>query len=78
VTAEKHKIAGNAKMTAKDYDAAIAEYTHAIALDSSNPVFYSNRAAAYSSQGNHDMAVVDAEKAFQVDAKFVKAYHRLG
>ncbi|KAG8852335.1 hypothetical protein FRB91_006589 [Serendipita sp. 411] len=76
--AEAHKQAGNAKMSAKDYPAAIAEYTHAIALDPSNPVYYSNRAAAYSSSGDHNMAVADAEKAIEVDPKFVKAYHRLG
>jgi small glutamine-rich tetratricopeptide repeat-containing protein alpha len=76
--AEKHKVAGNAKMSAKDYATAIAEYTHAIALDSTNPVYYSNRAAAYSSSGDHASAVADAEKAIQVDPMFVKAYHRLG
>jgi small glutamine-rich tetratricopeptide repeat-containing protein alpha len=65
-------------MTAKDYPAAIEEYTQAISLDSTNPVFYSNRAAAYSSSGSHEMAVVDAEKAIEIDPKFVKAYHRLG
>jgi tetratricopeptide (TPR) repeat protein len=71
-------MSGNAKMTGKDYPAAIAEYTHAIALDSTNPVYYSNRAAAYSSANNHDMAVADAQRAIEVDPKFVKAYHRLG
>lgn len=76
--AEKHKLAGNAKMSAKDYATAIAEYTHAIALDPSSPVYYSNRAAAYSSTNDHASAVADAEKAIQVDQKFVKAYHRLG
>lgn len=65
-------------MTAKDYPAAIEDYTKAIALDPTNPVFYSNRAAAYSSSNNHELAIVDAEKAIQVDPKFVKAYHRLG
>ena len=76
--AEKHKLSGNAKMSAKDYATAIAEYTHAVALDPSNPVYYSNRAAAYSSINDHNSAVADAEKAIQVDPKFVKAYHRLG
>lgn len=76
--AEKHKMSGNAKMSGKDYESAIAEYSHAIALDPGNPVYYSNRAAAYSSSGKHDLAVADAEKAIEVDPTFVKAYHRLG
>lgn len=76
--AEKLKTAGNASMTRKDYAGAIAAYTQAIARDPTNPVYYSNRAAAYSSDGQHVQAVADAEKAIQVDKSFVKSYHRLG
>ncbi|KAH9949430.1 TPR-like protein [Amylocystis lapponica] len=76
--AEKLKADGNAKMTAKNFDAAIASYTAAIARDPTNAVFYSNRAAAHSSKGEHADAVFDAEKAIEVDPSFVKAYHRLG
>lgn len=80
-TAEKHKQAGNAQMSAKKYDEAIDSYSKAIELDPSTPVYYSNRAAAYSSKGDnlsHMSAVADAEKAIEVDPSFVKAYHRLG
>lgn len=76
--AEKAKQTGNAQMSTKDYDGAIESYDRAIALDPTNPVYYSNRAAAYSSKGDHLAAVGDAEKAISVDTKFVKAYHRLG
>jgi len=65
-------------MSAKQYDQAINSYSQAIALDSTNPVYYSNRAAAHSSKGDHLSAVGDAEKAITVDPSFVKAYHRLG
>lgn len=65
-------------MSNKDYDAAIESYNQAISSDPTNPVYYSNRAAAYSSKGDHLAAVGDAEKAISVDPKFVKAYHRLG
>ena len=78
VEAEKFKQAGNAQMSSKEYDAAIESYNKAVSLDSTNPVYYSNRAAAYSSKGDHLAAVGDAEKAISVDPKFVKAYHRLG
>ena len=37
-----------------------------------------NRAAAYSSVGDHQKAVEDAEQALEVDGSFVKAYSRLG
>lgn len=76
--AEKFKQEGNSQMSSKNYDAAIAAYDKAVALDATNPVFYSNRAAAHSSKGDHLSAVGDAEKAISVDPKFVKAYHRLG
>lgn len=76
--AEKHKQTGNTHMTAKKYDEAIDVYTKAIALDSANPVYYSNRAAAYASKGDHASAILDSEKAIEVDPKFVKAYSRLG
>jgi len=69
---------GNAQMSNKDYDAAIESYNKAITLDSSNPVYFSNRAAAHTNKGDHLSAVGDAEKAISVDPKFVKAYHRLG
>ena len=78
VQAEKFKQSGNAQMSSKDYDAAIGSYNKAVNLDPTNPVYYSNRAAAYSSKGDHLAAVRDAEKAISVDPHFIKAYHRLG
>lgn len=76
--AEKFKQSGNTLMSSKQYDKAIEAYTQAIASDPTNPIYYSNRAAAYSSKGDHLSAVGDAEKAIAVDPKFTKAYHRLG
>ena len=76
--AEKLKATGNSQMSAKKYDDAIKSYTEAIKLDPTNAVYYSNRAAAYSSKNEHSSAVLDAEKAIEVDPSFVKAYHRLG
>lgn len=65
-------------MTSKQYTSAIDKYTEAIAIDGRNPVYFSNRAAAYSSVGDHQKAVDDAEAALDVDGSFVKAYSRLG
>lgn len=76
--AEKLKAQGNAKMSSKEYDAAVDFYTQAIVKDGTNAVYYSNRAAAYSSKSDHVNAVKDAEKALEVDPSFIRAYHRLG
>jgi len=76
--AERLKQTGNQHMSSKLYDQAIQSYTQAIELDETSPVYYSNRAAAFSSKGDQQSAIVDAEKAIEVDASFAKAFHRLG
>ncbi|KAK9241357.1 hypothetical protein V1525DRAFT_7818 [Lipomyces kononenkoae] len=76
--AEQLKSEGNRFVSIKDYPAAIEAYTKALALDPTNKIYYSNRAAAYSASGKHDMAVNDAESALQIDEKYAKAYSRLG
>ncbi|KAH0838555.1 putative stress-induced protein STI1 [Lanmaoa asiatica] len=76
--AEKHKQTGNTQMSAKKHDLAIESYSKAVALDPTNAVYYSNRAAAYASKGDHPSAVEDAKRAIEADPSFVKAYSRLG
>jgi small glutamine-rich tetratricopeptide repeat-containing protein alpha len=76
--AEKYKLQGNNLMTQKSFTAAVDAYTSAIKLDPGNPVYYSNRAAAYSSLDDQDKAIDDANKALAIDPAFVKAYSRLG
>ncbi|WEJ95502.1 Small glutamine-rich tetratricopeptide repeat-containing protein 2 [Yamadazyma tenuis] len=76
--ADALKLEGNRAMAAKDFKTAIVKYTAAIELDSTNVVYLSNRAAAYSSDLNHQQAVVDAEKAIELDPNFSKSYSRLG
>lgn len=75
--ADSLKSEGNALMSQKQYQAAVDKYTEAIALDP-NPVYYSNRAAAYGGMGKHERAVEDARAALDVDPGFTKAYSRLG
>ncbi|EEH08009.1 small glutamine-rich tetratricopeptide repeat-containing protein [Histoplasma capsulatum G186AR] len=75
---EKLKSQGNAAMARKDYPTAISLYTQALNIAPSNPIYLSNRAAAYSASGNHAKAVEDAEIAVAADPKYVKGWSRLG
>jgi len=76
--AEKFKSQGNEAMKKKDFPAAIDAYTKALNISPSNPVYLSNRAAAYSGAGQHAEASDDAEMAVATDPKFTKAWSRLG
>jgi len=76
--AEALKVQGNRKVAERNYPEAIKLYTEAIQLDGHNAVYYSNRAAAYSQQGDHDKAVEDAKNAIAIDPKYSKAYSRMG
>jgi small glutamine-rich tetratricopeptide repeat-containing protein alpha len=76
--AERLKSAGNAAMQQKDYKTAIEKYTEAISMSPVNPIYLSNRAAAYSASGDHTAAAADAEIAVAADPKYTKAWSRLG
>ncbi|CAK39844.1 small glutamine-rich tetratricopeptide repeat-containing protein 2 [Aspergillus awamori] len=75
---DKLKSEGNGAMARKDYSTAIDLYTQALAIAPSNPIYLSNRAAAYSAAGQHEKAAEDAELATAVDPKYSKAWSRLG
>jgi len=76
--AESLKAQGNAAMAKKDYPKAIDLYSKALALTPGNPIFLSNRAAAYSASLQHNQAVVDAQAAVEADPSYSKAWSRLG
>jgi len=76
--AEKLKMEGNDLMRAEKFMEAIEKYTEAIELDSSNQVFYCNRAAAHSKLEQHYAAVEDCQRALDMDPKYGKAYGRMG
>lgn len=76
--ADALKTEGNRAMAAKNFDEAIEKYTAAINLNPKNAVYFSNRAAAYSSSSQHAKAVEDAKQAIAIDPTFLKAYSRLG
>ncbi len=75
---ELFKSQGNAAMARKDYPMAIDLYSKAIAISPTNPVYLSNRAAAYSASHKHTEACTDAEMAVAADPKYTKAWSRLG
>ena len=47
--AEIYKAQGNAALQARQFEDAVDLYSKAIALDPSNHIFFSNRAAAFAS-----------------------------
>lgn len=75
---DRLKSEGNAAMGRKDYAAAIKLYTQALEIAPSNPIYLSNRAAAYSASGQHAKAAADAEQAVSVDPQYARAWSRLG
>ncbi|MCJ1245022.1 hypothetical protein MMC30_002223 [Trapelia coarctata] len=76
--AEAFKSKGNSAMAAKDYKSAIELYSKALNISPLNPIYLSNRAAAYSASGKHAEASTDAEMAVAADPKYTKAWSRLG
>lgn len=75
---EQLKGQGNAAMQKKDYQSAIDFYTKALEISPLNPIYLSNRAAAYSANQQHEFAKNDAELATATDPKYTKAWSRLG
>lgn len=65
-------------MAGKKFAEAIEKYTLAIEKNPSNPVYYSNRAAAHSQAGDHESAIEDAMSAREIDENYTKAYSRMG
>ena len=76
--AEAFKSKGNSAMAAKDYKSAIDLYSKALSISPLNPIYLSNRAAAYSASQQHTEAQTDAEMAVAADPKYTKAWSRLG
>lgn len=76
--AEALKAQGNSAMAKKDYAGAIEAYSKALKITPENPVYLSNRAAAYSASHQHEKARADAEMAVALDPTYTKAWSRLG
>jgi small glutamine-rich tetratricopeptide repeat-containing protein alpha len=76
--AERLKGLGNEAMKKKDYAGAVKHYTAALDVVPLNPIYLSNRAAAHSGMGKHELAKEDAEMAVAADPNYSKAWSRLG
>lgn len=76
--AETLKGRGNTAMGQKKYTEAIDLYTQALKLVPGNPIYLSNRAAAYSASSQHDKARDDAQAAVDSDPTYSKGWSRLG
>ncbi|KAG9034064.1 Hsp90 cochaperone [Tulasnella sp. JGI-2019a] len=74
--AEKAREEGNARFKAGDFAGAVASYTEAIKRSPDDPRGYNNRSNAYTKLMAFPEALKDAEKAIEVDPKFIKAYIR--
>ncbi|KAL2891048.1 Heat shock protein STI1 [Ceratocystis lukuohia] len=72
------KTLGNKAIAAKDFDEAIAKFTEAIAIDSSNHILYSNRSAAYASKKDWTNALNDATKTTELKPDWAKGWGRKG
>ncbi|KAG9004929.1 hypothetical protein FRB94_001967 [Tulasnella sp. JGI-2019a] len=66
-SAEELKDLGNLRFKNEEYDSAIDMYTQAIALKA-NPVFYTNRAAAYMALKRFELALDDCQSAAQLQS----------
>jgi tetratricopeptide (TPR) repeat protein len=73
-----YKEKGNQFFKAGDFAKAIENYTYATEMDPKNPIFYTNRAAAYEHMKNYKKALRDALKSVKYDPKWAKGYWRAG
>jgi tetratricopeptide (TPR) repeat protein len=73
-----YKEKGNQFFKAGDFAKAIENYTYATEMDPKNPIFYTNRAAAYEHLKKFDKALRDSLKSVKHDPKWAKGYWRAG
>ncbi len=67
---------GNTFFKNKQFKEAITKYTEAIALDSNDVTFYSNRSACYAALNQWEEAAEDGRQCIICDKTFVKGYFR--
>jgi stress-induced-phosphoprotein 1 len=77
-TAADFKNAGNTHLQNGQYQQAIDAYTKAIALDATDHIFFSNRSAAYLSNGDAINALKDSEQCIKLKSDWPKGFSRKG
>lgn len=69
--------AGDAAYGNGDFSAAIRHYTSALDIDSTMPLIYTKRAAAYMSMKKYALALKDLDRAVEQDSSYTQGYlHR--
>jgi len=76
--AERYKSQGNQALQQGQYKEAIELYTKAIALEPSEPVYFSNRAAAYAALKRWREALDDSQEVVTLKPAWVKGWVRRG
>ena len=73
--AEQYKARGNKALQEGKYDEAVELYGEAIALDPTNHVYFSNRAAAFAKLNKYKESLTDANKTVELKPDWPKASH---
>jgi tetratricopeptide (TPR) repeat protein len=69
---------GNAYLSKRSYDQAIADYTRALTLNPGLARAYNNRCAAYLGKGLDDQAIADCSNAIALKSSDAKTYYNRG
>lgn len=69
---------GNLSFSKQQWKVAIEQYTKALQLDNSNPVYPANRAMAYLKLNDFHNTIKDCDLALSLDPTYVKALARRG
>ena len=77
-TAKEWKDKGNLLVQEQKFAEALECYSKAIELDSNDPILYSNRSLMHSNLNEFDLALIDADKAIEINPNYSKAYLRRG
>ena len=77
-TAKEWKDKGNLLVQEKKFAEALECYSKAIEIDSNDPILYSNRSLMHSNLNEFESALIDADKAIEINPNYSKAYLRRG
>ena len=75
-SADDYKKKGNTEFEAGMFGIAVKFYSKAIKLDGLNDIYYSNPANVYLKMENFRRALLDSEKAIELNKDNLKAYYR--